>query len=55
MRLDPATNTYVARRVGEGKSCRDAQRCLKRNIGRQIFKILERKNRPDVDELPQAA
>jgi transposase len=28
MRLDPATKTYVARRVAEGKTSRDAQRCL---------------------------
>lgn len=55
MRLDPATRTYVARRVSEGKSPRDAQRCLKRNICRQIFKILERRNQPNVEDLPQAA
>ncbi|MFI1769968.1 transposase [Streptomyces sp. NPDC020800] len=55
MRLDPATKTYVARRVSEGKSSRDAQRCLKRNICRQIFKILERRSRPNAEELPQAA
>jgi hypothetical protein len=55
MRLDPATKTYVARRTSEGKSPRDAQRCLKRNICRQIFKILERMPQPDVEERPQAA
>lgn len=55
MRLDPVTKTYVARRIAEGKSLRDAQRCLKRNICRQIFKILERRNQPIVEELPQAA
>jgi hypothetical protein len=55
MRLDPATRTYVARRVSEGKSPRDAQRCLKRNICRQIFKILERRNQPTVERLSQAA
>ncbi|GGO99724.1 hypothetical protein [Wenjunlia tyrosinilytica] len=55
MRLDPATKTYVARRIGEGKSSRYARRCLKRNICRQIFKILERRNHRDVEELPQAA
>ncbi|MFD5230585.1 transposase [Streptomyces qaidamensis] len=27
MRLDPTTKTYVARRISEGKSSRDAQRC----------------------------
>ncbi|MEU6347568.1 IS110 family transposase [Streptomyces sp. NPDC046977] len=55
MRLDPATKTYVARRVSEGKSPRDAQRCLKRNVCRQIFKILERRTRQNPQELPHAA
>ncbi|WP_443063455.1 IS110 family transposase [Streptomyces sp. NBC_00461] len=54
MRLDPTTKTYVARRISEGKSSRDAQRCLKRNVCRQIFKILERRTQPN-GELPQAA
>ncbi|MEW2452140.1 IS110 family transposase [Streptomyces parvulus] len=44
MRLDPATKTYVARRAAEGKTSRDAQRCLKRTICRQIFKLLEHPN-----------
>jgi len=47
MRLDPTTKTYVARRISEGKSSRDAQRCLKRNVCRQIFKILERRTQPN--------
>ncbi|MEW2294744.1 IS110 family transposase [Streptomyces sp. NPDC006743] len=55
MRLDPATKAYVARRVSEGKSPRDAQRCLKRNICRQIFEILERRNQPNAEDLAQAA
>ncbi|MGW3955531.1 hypothetical protein ACWEKM_32445 [Streptomyces sp. NPDC004752] len=55
MRLAPATKTYVARRTGEGKSPCAAHRCLKRNICRQIFKLLERRNRQAVEELPQAA
>lgn len=58
MRLDPATKTYVARRVAEGKTSRDAQRCLKRAICRQLFKILERASRDsgaDREDLPQAA
>lgn len=55
MRLDPAMKTYVARRIGEGKSPRDAQRCLKRNIRRQISKILERRSQQGVEGLPQAA
>jgi transposase len=58
MRLDPATKTYVARRVAEGKTSRDAQRCLKRAICRQLFKILERPGRnteTKPKEVPQAA
>jgi transposase len=58
MRLDPATKTYVARRVAEGKTSRDAQRCLKRAICRQLFKILERSDRNTgrkPKDLPQAA
>ncbi|MFD7498421.1 transposase [Streptomyces sp. NPDC059832] len=38
MRLDPATKAYVARRITEGKTVRDAQRCLKRVICRRLFK-----------------
>ncbi|MFF7838700.1 hypothetical protein ACFZC6_07785 [Streptomyces ossamyceticus] len=45
MRLDPSTKTYVARKIAEGKTSCDAQRCLKRVICRQIFKILERDDR----------
>ncbi|WP_327669595.1 MULTISPECIES: hypothetical protein [unclassified Streptomyces] len=45
MRLDPAAKTYVARRAAEGKTSRDAQRCLNRTICRQLFKLLERPNR----------
>ncbi|MGW7244605.1 IS110 family transposase [Streptomyces sp. NPDC054804] len=58
MRLDPATKTYVTRRIAGGKSSRDAQRCLKRAICRQLFKILERSDRnvdADLVDLPQAA
>ncbi|MEU5882374.1 transposase [Spirillospora sp. NPDC047279] len=43
MRLDPTTKAYVARRISEGKSSRDAQRCLKRAICRQLFRTLERR------------
>ncbi|MFE5406217.1 transposase [Streptomyces sp. NPDC056580] len=45
MRLDPSTKTYVARRISEGKTSRDAQRCLKRVVCRQLFKILEHSDR----------
>ncbi|MFD0626388.1 IS110 family transposase [Streptomyces sanglieri] len=58
MRLDPATKAYVARRITEGKTARDAQRCLKRVICRQLFKTLERIDRPalrSIVDLVQAA
>jgi hypothetical protein len=50
-RLDRATKTYVARRVSEGQSSRDAQRCLERSVCRQILKIAERRNRPNEEEI----
>ncbi|WP_223280754.1 IS110 family transposase [Streptomyces antnestii] len=58
IRLDAAAKTYAARRVTEGKTSRDAQRCLKRAICRQLFKILEHPSRgigANPDDLPQAA
>ncbi|MBH5335261.1 transposase [Streptomyces pactum] len=58
MRLDPSTKTYVARKIAEGKTSRDAQRCLKRVVCRQVFKTLERSDRnqlSNVEELTQAA
>ncbi|MEE1805381.1 IS110 family transposase [Streptomyces sp. BE133] len=58
MRLDPTTKAYVARRVAEGKTSRDAQRCLKRAICRQLFKILEHSDREtgtNSENLVQAA
>jgi hypothetical protein len=55
VRLDPTTKTYVDRRISEGKSRRDAQLCLKRNICRQTFKVLDRRCHPTAEDLPQAA
>jgi transposase len=48
LRDDPATRAYAARRRGEGKSMRDIRRCLKRTVARQLFKLLERLDRPGV-------
>ncbi|MEU9009614.1 transposase [Streptomyces sp. NPDC048479] len=42
MRIDPATKVYIQRRTTEGKSPREARRCLKRAIARQVVKLLER-------------
>ncbi|MFL5859798.1 MAG: transposase [Solirubrobacteraceae bacterium] len=37
---DPETRAYIQRRVSEGKTKRDAIRCLKRHIARQIWHLL---------------
>ena len=42
MRVDPATRAYIAKRAAEGKTSRDAQRCIKHALARTIFKLLER-------------
>jgi transposase len=38
---DPATIAYVERRLAEGKSLREAIRCLKRYLARSLFRRLE--------------
>jgi transposase len=38
---DPATMAYVQRRTSEGKSVREAIRCLKRYLARHLFRLLE--------------
>jgi len=40
-RLDPQTQAYIARRVSEGKTEREAVRCLKRYLARSLFRLLE--------------
>jgi transposase len=54
LRTDPDTRAYLARRTAEGKSRRDAKRCLRRVIARQLFRLLERYDQPGV-EILQAA
>src|SRR5207245_8850977 len=39
-RTDPATRTYLERKHTEGKSKREAIRCLKRHLARRIWRIL---------------
>ncbi|HEY2741858.1 MAG TPA: transposase, partial [Gaiellaceae bacterium] len=39
---DPATRDYIARRVNEGKSTRDATRLLKRYLARHLYRLLEK-------------
>jgi transposase len=41
LRHDPATRAYAERRHTEGRTNREIQRCLKRYIGRQLYRHLE--------------
>jgi transposase len=54
LRTDPDTHAYMARRTAEGKSRRDAKRCLRRVIARQLFRLLERYDQPGVEILRAA-
>jgi transposase len=39
-RLDPETRAYLARKQAEGKSSREAVRCLKRHLARRFYRLL---------------
>jgi transposase len=54
LRIDPDTRAYMARRTAQGKSRRDAKRCLRRVIARQLFRLLERYDQPGVEILRAA-
>jgi transposase len=41
-RYHQPTRRYVTRRTAEGKSERELRRCLKRTVGRQLFRLLAR-------------
>jgi transposase len=38
---DPATKDYIAKRIAEGKSRRDATRLLKRYLARHLYRVLQ--------------
>lgn len=40
-RYHEPTRTYIARRVADGKTQREARRCLKRYIARRLYRLLE--------------
>jgi transposase len=40
-RLDPQTQAYITRRIAEGKTHREAVRCLKRYLARSLYRHLE--------------
>jgi hypothetical protein len=54
MTCDAETRAYVTRRTAEGKSRRDAKRCLWRLIARQLYRLLERYDQPRVEVLRTA-
>jgi transposase len=42
MTCDPATRAYIERRVKDGKTKKEAMRCLKRYIAREVYALLPR-------------
>jgi hypothetical protein len=42
LRHDQPTKDYLARRIREGKSKKEAIRCLKRYVAREVFAVLPR-------------
>ena len=38
---DPATRDYIARRVAEGKTTREATRVLKRYLARHLYRVMQ--------------
>jgi transposase len=49
-RCHPPTRDYIARRHGEGKSTREAIRCLKRHLARRVWRLLQPPN--PVQDIP---
>ncbi len=50
-RYCPKTRAYLAKRISQGKTTREARRCLKRYIARQLYRLLE--NPPTNPHHPQ--
>ncbi|GAA0236929.1 hypothetical protein GCM10009539_22780 [Cryptosporangium japonicum] len=44
--IDPATRDYVNRRIAQGKTPREARRCLKRYLARRLWRVLEHQRPP---------
>jgi transposase len=49
LRDDPTTCADAARRRAEGESPREIRRCIKRAVARNLFKLLQRLDRADVE------
>jgi transposase len=50
---DPQTAAYLARRQAEGKSRKEALRCLKRHLARRVWKLLHTRPTPTASPAPQ--
>jgi transposase len=50
-RCHPETQTYIARKTAEGKTHREAIRCLKRHLARRIWHLLQPPT-PSTEPLP---
>jgi transposase len=46
-RMHPPTIAYIERRISEGKTRREANRCLKRYLARSLYRLLENGAPPD--------
>ncbi len=53
LRWDARSRNYVQRRIAEGKTPREAIRCLKRYVAREIYQLL--KPRPKRTTQPTSA
>lgn len=47
LRFDAETKAYKAKRLAEGKTDREINRCLKRYIARRVWRLLEHQTTPD--------
>jgi transposase len=54
LRWDHRTRAYLARRIAEGRTPREAIRCLKRYIARELYQVIT-KPRPTTPTVPSAA
>lgn len=59
IRIHPPARDYIARRIADGKTVREALRALKRHLARRLFRILTlaagQRHGPDATSLPGAA
>jgi transposase len=49
IRIDQRTKAYITRRISEGKTKKEAIRCLKRYVAREIYRVLIACRRPPAD------